>query len=69
MSTLAPPRLRLSRSVRAGEAFEVRTLVQHPMETGLRRDGARLVPRDMLASIVVTPSLDSRAEDMRNSLA
>ncbi len=25
-------------SVKAGEAFEVRVLIQHPMETGFRRD-------------------------------
>lgn len=54
MSALSPPRLRLPRTVRAGEAFEVRTRVEHPMEPGLRREGARLVPRDMLASLVVT---------------
>lgn len=36
MSGLA--RLRLPESVRAGEAFEVRLLVQHDMETGYRRD-------------------------------
>lgn len=54
MSTLQPPRLRIPRAVRAGEAFEVRTLVEHPMETGLRRDGARIIPRDTLVSLVVT---------------
>ena len=53
MSGLATPRVRLPRSVRAGESFEVRTLIEHPMETGLRRDGARVVPRDMLASLTV----------------
>jgi sulfur-oxidizing protein SoxZ len=54
MSTLPAPRLRLPRAVRAGEAFEVRTLVEHPMETGLRPDGGRLIPRDTLVSLVVT---------------
>ena len=48
MTTLAQPRLRVPRSVRAGEAFEVRCLIEHPMETGLRAEAGRTVPRDML---------------------
>lgn len=31
-------RLQLPPSVKKGEVFEVRVLVQHPMETGFRRD-------------------------------
>ena len=31
-------RVQVPASVRKGEAFEVRVLVQHPMETGFRRD-------------------------------
>ena len=31
-------RVQVPASVRRGEAFEVRVLVQHPMETGFRRD-------------------------------
>ncbi len=31
-------RLQLPTSVKKGEVFEVRVLVQHPMETGFRRD-------------------------------
>ena len=31
-------RLAVPASVRKGEVFEVRVLVQHPMETGFRRD-------------------------------
>jgi sulfur-oxidizing protein SoxZ len=31
-------RLAVPASVRRGEVFEVRVLVQHPMETGFRRD-------------------------------
>jgi thiosulfate oxidation carrier complex protein SoxZ len=54
MSTLKTPRVRLPRAVRAGEAFEVRLLMEHPMETGLRREGGRAVPRDMLRSLAVT---------------
>jgi len=54
VSGLATPRVRLPRAVRAGEAFEVRTLIEHPMETGLRRDGGRVVLRDMLVTLTVT---------------
>lgn len=53
MSGLATPRVRIPRSVRAGEAFEVRTLMEHRMESGIRIGGAS-VPRDMLATMTVT---------------
>lgn len=53
MSALAQPRLRVPRHVRAGEAFEVRCLIEHPMETGLRSEGGRVVPRDMLNRLTV----------------
>lgn len=51
--TLSTPRIRVPRSVRAGEVFEVRTLIEHPMETGLRQDGGRVVPRDVLNRLTV----------------
>ena len=51
--TLSTPRVRIPRSVRAGEVFEVRTLIEHPMETGLRQDGGRTVPREMLTRMTV----------------
>jgi len=36
-------------TVARGEVFQVRTLVTHPMETGLRRDAAgHLIPRDIV---------------------
>jgi sulfur-oxidizing protein SoxZ len=31
-------RIQVAQSVKRGEPFEVRVLVQHPMETGFRRD-------------------------------
>ncbi|WP_144185234.1 thiosulfate oxidation carrier complex protein SoxZ [Elioraea rosea] len=52
MSGLATPRLRVPRIARAGEAFEVRLLMEHRMESGIRI-GAPSVPRDMLASMTV----------------
>jgi sulfur-oxidizing protein SoxZ len=41
------PRIKLDRnSVRKGEIIDVKTLVSHPMETGLRHDeSGKLIPR------------------------
>ena len=42
--------MRVPATASAGEVIEIRTLIDHPMETGLRKgaDG-NLIPRDMLA--------------------
>ncbi len=46
--------VQLPRPVRRGEAFEVRTLVGHPMETGYRRDSdGRMLPRDIVRRLEV----------------
>lgn len=50
---LSAPRIRIPRSARAGEVIEIRTLIEHPMETGLRHDGGRVAGRDMLARLTV----------------
>jgi thiosulfate oxidation carrier complex protein SoxZ len=43
--------LNVPRKVKTGEAFEVRILIRHPMETGLRHDAmGREVPRDIIHS-------------------
>ena len=43
------PLLNVPRQVRAGEPFEVRILIQHPMETGFRRDSmGRTVAQDII---------------------
>ena len=43
------PRVQAPGTVAKGEVFEVKTLVAHPMETGLRRDGAgQVIPRDIV---------------------
>ncbi|MCG6203449.1 thiosulfate oxidation carrier complex protein SoxZ [Rhodopseudomonas sp. HC1] len=44
------PRVRIPPAAKAGEIIEIRTLLEHPMETGLRRtpDG-QPIPRDILA--------------------
>ena len=47
--------IHLPPTVRRGEAFEVRTTIAHPMETGYRPDdGGRIVPRDIVTRIQAT---------------
>jgi sulfur-oxidizing protein SoxZ len=49
MSEDIRPRIRLPRSARAGEAVLVKTLVNHEMETGQRRDASgAVIPRRIL---------------------
>ena len=50
---LSTPRVRVPRSARAGEPVEIRLLIEHPMETGLRQEGGRTVPRDLLNRVTV----------------
>lgn len=39
--------------IRRGEAFEVRTTIAHPMETGYRaNDSGQVVPRDIIRRLV-----------------
>jgi len=46
MADALNPRVRVPASARKGEVIEIKTLVQHPMESGQRKDaGGALVPR------------------------
>lgn len=48
----ARARLTVPERLRAGEDFEVRLLLQHPMETGLRVDAdGRRLPRDIVQEV------------------
>lgn len=51
---LSNPRVSVNQQVAAGDALEVRTLINHPMETGLREgsDGERL-PRHIIEQFTV----------------
>jgi sulfur-oxidizing protein SoxZ len=41
-------------AIRRGEAFEVRTTLAHPMETGYRRDSdGQMLPRDIVRRLEV----------------
>ena len=47
--------LNVPREVKAEVPFEVRILIQHPMETGFRRDAVgQAVPRDIIHSFFCT---------------
>ena len=46
------PRIALPRRVKAGEPMELRTLISHPMETGLRPDAdGSLIPQNLVQSL------------------
>jgi sulfur-oxidizing protein SoxZ len=45
---MTTPRIRVPSSVKAGEPFEIRTLIDHPMETGLRNQTGQAVARRMI---------------------
>lgn len=47
------PRLRLPARARPGEVIELRMLIDHPMETGLRHDGSTAPPRDLIERLEV----------------
>lgn len=67
---LSAPRIRIPRSARPGEVIEIRTLIEHPMETGLRHDGGAAVPRDMLTRLLVRMNGETvLAADFRNGTA
>ena len=47
--------LNVPRTVKAGETFEVKLLISHPMESGQRRDAmGQKIPRDIIHELVCT---------------
>ncbi len=47
------PRVRMPATAKAGEVIEVKTLISHEMETGLRKDSSgKLVPRKIIKQFV-----------------
>ena len=43
------PRIKLPTSARKGEVIEIKTLIAHPMETGLRKDqDGKVIPRKII---------------------
>ena len=48
------PRLRVPATAKKGELIEVKTLITHPMETGLRKDAdGKLVPMHFIQNLTV----------------
>jgi sulfur-oxidizing protein SoxZ len=62
------PRIRIPRQARPGEVIEIRTLVEHRMESGIRVGaGVPAPPRDMLARLEVRMNGETVfAADLRN---
>jgi sulfur-oxidizing protein SoxZ len=49
------PRIKLPKEAKKGEIVDIRTLIPHVMETGLRKDDSgRLVPRRIINKFVCT---------------
>lgn len=49
------PRVRMPTTAKAGEVIEVKTLISHEMETGLRKDASgNTVPRKIIKQFVAT---------------
>ncbi len=49
------PRIRLPDNARLGDIIEVKTLIGHVMETGLRRDAdGKIVPRNIVHAFIAT---------------
>jgi len=52
---MAKALIRIPPEVKKGEVFEIKTLISHPMEPGVRRDTmGRLIPRDIINRFVCT---------------
>ena len=49
------PRVRVPKKIKKGDRFEVKTLVSHLMETGLRKDKdtGKSIPRDIIRELTV----------------
>lgn len=67
---MAQPRIRIPRTAKRGEVIEIRTLIDHPMETGIRLDGSRPPPRNMLNRLLVRMNGETTfSADLRNGTA
>lgn len=55
MSRMGTPRVRMPETAKRGEVVEIRTMVQHPMESGFRLDNqGREIPRHIVESFTCT---------------
>lgn len=50
---MAKPRIKVPDSCKVGDLIEIRAIIQHPMETGNRKDAqGQVVPRDIIHTFV-----------------
>lgn len=55
MASMRAARIVVPPTARKGEIIDIKTLIQHPMETGYRRGNVgEVIPRDIVKSLVVT---------------
>ena len=53
--TIHPTRISMPATAKRGAIIDIKTLIQHDMETGYRRDaGGRVIPRDIIVRFSVT---------------
>ena len=49
------PRIKLPKDAKKGEIIQIKTLISHPMETGLRKDkDGNAVPRNIIHTFAAT---------------
>lgn len=52
---MAKALIRMPKSAKRGEVFEIKTLIQHPMETGFRPGmNGTIIPRDIIEEFLCT---------------
>ncbi|MCB1547036.1 MAG: thiosulfate oxidation carrier complex protein SoxZ [Hyphomicrobiaceae bacterium] len=52
---MSKPRIKIPSSAKAGEVIEIKTLIQHTMETGQRKGGdGKLIPRNIINKFTAT---------------
>lgn len=50
---MTKPRIKIPETAKVGEVIEIRAIIQHPMETGNRKDAnGQIVPRDIIHTFV-----------------
>jgi sulfur-oxidizing protein SoxZ len=55
LSRIGKPRVRVPESAKRGEVIEIRTMVEHPMESGFRYNNVgQLVPRHIVENFTCT---------------
>jgi sulfur-oxidizing protein SoxZ len=50
---MAKPRVKVPKTAKAGQVVEIKTLLSHKMETGLRKDkSGKIIPQNIIESFV-----------------